>query len=393
VIPVTFRFMDTVSPQYPAALFGRPEHGQSIRGHERSWLQFGLLGGARRHGSGTIARATVFAAFFFLSAGGALRAAEPANPPAPDPANAPAAEMSPGAAVVLGLVEGVTEFLPISSTGHLIIANQLMGFESDRQLTDKSGQPLWYRKPSPKHPAGVPLTLKLAADTYTVIIQVGAIAAVVLLYWRQLMNMLVGVFGRSASGMRLLRNIILAVVPVVVIGYPLHDWVDEHLFSVPTVIVAQVAGAFVMLWAERWRRERIEPASAPRPDPSDLSPAKATGIGVAQCLALFPGTSRSMVTIVGGYLAGLNPVKAAEFSFLIGLPTLGGAALLKAVKTGPAMIEVFGWSSLLLGILVAAVSAATAVKFLVTFLARHGLALFAWYRFAVAAALTLFWLL
>ncbi len=335
-----------------------------------------------------------FALLFLFSATRALRAAEPAaQPPVAAPAKAPAAEMSPGAAVVLGLVEGVTEFLPISSTGHLIIANQLMGFESDQQLQDKSGQPLWYKKPSPKSPAGIPLTLKLAADTYTVIIQVGAIAAVVLLYWRQLMNMLAGVFGRSASGMRLLRNIVCAVVPVVLIGYPLHDWVDEYLFSVPTVIGAQVVGAFIMLWAERWRRERVEPVGAPRPDPSDLSPAKAAGIGVAQCLALVPGTSRSMVTIVGGYLVGLNPVKAAEFSFLIGLPTLGGAALLKAVKTGPAMVEVFGWPSLLLGIFVAAISAAVAVKFLVAFLARHGLALFAWYRFAVAAALTLFWLL
>lgn len=304
----------------------------------------------------------------------------------------PVAEMSVGDAVVLGLVEGVTEFLPISSTGHLIIANQLLGLESEKQLTDKAGQPLWYRKPSPAHPEGVPLTLKLAADTYTVIIQVGAIAAVALLYWAQLMNMTVGLIGRSNSGMRLLRNIVFATFPVAVTGLLLHDWVDKHLFSVEAVIAAQVAGAFLMLWAERWRRANTGVGYS-RNEPADLSPKKATGIGFAQCLALWPGTSRSMVTIVGGYLAGLSPVKAAEFSFLVGLPTLAGAALLKAVKTGPAMIEVFGWGNLLVGILVAAVSAAIAVKFLVTFLSRNGLALFAYYRLAIAVVLAVFFLI
>ncbi|MBI2518377.1 MAG: undecaprenyl-diphosphate phosphatase [Opitutae bacterium] len=300
--------------------------------------------------------------------------------------------MSVSDAVVLGLVEGITEFLPISSTGHLIIANQLLGLESEQQLTDKAGQPLWYRTPSPEHPEGVPLTLKLAADTYTVIIQVGAIAAVALLYWSQLLNMTVGLVGRSNSGMRLLRNVIFATFPVAVTGLLLHDWVDKHLFSVPAVIAAQVAGAFLMLWAERWRRANTGIGFS-RNEPANMSPRKATGIGFAQCLALWPGTSRSMVTIVGGYLAGLSPVKAAEFSFLVGLPTLAGAALLKAVKTGPAMIEVFGWGNLLVGILVAAVSAAIAVKFLVAFLSRNGLAVFAYYRLVVALVLGLFFLL
>lgn len=297
----------------------------------------------------------------------------------------PVAEMSLGDAAILGVVEGVTEFLPISSTGHLIIANQLLGLESSKQLTDKSGQPLWYKKASPSHPEGIPLTLKLAADTYTVIIQVGAIAAVVLLYWRQLLNMTVGLLGRSNPGFRLFRNVVYAVIPVAIIGLVSHDWIDEHLFSIGAVIIAQVGGAFLMLWAERWRRANSSGFN--RNDPSDLAPRKAIGIGFAQCLALWPGTSRSMVTIVGGYLAGLSPVKAAEFSFLVGLPTLGGAALLKAVKTGPAMIQVFGWSNLLVGILVAAISAAVAVRFLVAFLSRNGLALFAYYRLAIAFTL------
>ena len=120
--------------------------------------------------------------------------------------NQPVAELSATDAIVLGVVEGVTEFLPISSTGHLIIDNQLLGLESEKQLTDKAGQPLWYKPPTKKNPGGVPLTLKLAADTYTVVIQVGAIAAVLLLYWRQMLAMLLGLLGRSSSGFWLLRN-------------------------------------------------------------------------------------------------------------------------------------------------------------------------------------------
>ena len=321
---------------------------------------------------------------FLASLSSLAFAAEP--PPAP-----PVAELSTGDAVVLGLVEGVTEFLPISSTGHLIITTQLLGLESERQLTDKSGQLLWHKPPSSEIPAGVPLTLKLAADTYTVIIQVGAIAAVVLLYWRQIMNMLLGLFGRSTPGLRLLRNVLLAFLPAAIVGLPTHGLIDKYLFGPPAVIGALVVGAFLMLWAERWRQANSG-VGFPKGEPADLTPRKAVGIGLAQCLALWPGTSRSMVTIVGGYLAGLNPAKAAEFSFLVGLPTLAGAAFLKAVTSGSAMIEVFGWSHVLLGLLVAAVSAALAVKFLVHFLGRHGLGLFAYYRLVLAVVLAVFYL-
>ena len=318
-----------------------------------------------------------------------LDAAEKVGTPSTNALPQPVAELSASDAVVLGLVEGITEFLPISSTGHLIIATKVLGLESEKQLTDSLGQPLWHKKPSKENPAGVPLTLKLASDTYTVIIQIGAIAAVVLLYWRQLLSMVLGVVGRSNSGVRLLRNVILATVPVAVIGLTLNNWISDHLFSIPAVIGAQVVGALLMLWAERWRKANTGIGYS-RNDPSDLSPRKALGIGFAQCVALWPGTSRSMVTMVGGYLSGLTPVKAAEFSFLVGLPVLAGAALLKTLKSGSAMVEVFGWGNLLLGGLVAAISAAVAVKFLVTFLSRNGLALFAYYRLALALVLTVF---
>lgn len=304
----------------------------------------------------------------------------PANPDA-----RPLAELSTRDSVVLGLVEGVTEFLPISSTGHLIIANHALGLEAEEPLRDPSGQPLWYKKPSPKHPNGEPMTLKLAADTYIVIIQVGAIAAVVFLYAAQLMGILRGLMGKNAAGLRLLRNLILAFLPCAVIGLLVHDWIDEHLFSVQAVIVALISGAVLMIAAERWRREQPEPAR--KIDVSELTPKQSVGIGLMQCLALWPGMSRSMVTMVGGYFAGLTPATAAEFSFLVGLPTLGGAAFLKAVSAGPAMIHVFGWPHVLLGGAVAAVSAALAVKYFVKYLARHGLGVFATYRVLLAIVL------
>ncbi|QYM80180.1 undecaprenyl-diphosphate phosphatase [Horticoccus luteus] len=331
-------------------------------------------------------------ALFFLSVIAAARAATPAPATSAQrgpavPASAAAAELSAGDAVILGVIEGVTEFLPISSTGHLIIATHALHLDSEHPLRDAAGQPLWHKKPSVKDPAGVPLTLKLAADTYTVVIQAGAIIAVVLLYWRPILSVFSGLLGRDPAGLRLFRNLVCAFVPVAIIGLALNHWIDVHLFSVGAVIAAQIAGAILMLVIEAWRRR--QPAH-PEREPVDLTPRQATGIGFMQCLALWPGTSRSMVTIVGGYLAGLSPARAAEFSFLVGLPVLTGAAFVKGAKSGAAMIQVFGWSHVLLGIAVAAVAAAIAVKFLVSFLSRHGLAVFAYYRIALALVLAWF---
>ncbi|MCB1104819.1 MAG: undecaprenyl-diphosphate phosphatase, partial [Cephaloticoccus sp.] len=301
-------------------------------------------------------------------------------------ATEPLAELGSRDAIILGVVEGITEFLPISSTGHLIIANHFLGLESDTPLTDANGRPLWHKKPSARNPAGEPLTLKLAADTYAVVIQIGAILAVALLYWERIAAMLKGLSGRDPSGLRLLRNLIFAFVPVAVVGLAASSVIESHLFSIGTVIVGLVGGALLMLWIERWRRVQAEKRPAAI-EPADLSPGAALKIGFIQCLALWPGTSRSMVTIVGGYLAGLSPAKAAEFSFLLGLPVLAGAAVVKGWRSGPAMIEVFGWSDILLGVAVAALSAAVAVKFLVSFLTKHGLQAFAVYRLVLAATI------
>ncbi len=295
-------------------------------------------------------------------------------------------ELTARDAVVLGLVEGVTEFLPISSTGHLIIASRVLGLDAESPLRDAAGNPLWHEAPSEQNPAGIPLTRKLAVDTYIVVIQVGAIAAVVLLYWSQLMGILRGLAGRDATGVRLLRNLILAFLPVVFVGLLLDDWIDAHLFSIGAVVAALVSGAVLMLAAERWRRQHTG-AGTSRKEPHQLSVRESIAIGLMQCLALWPGMSRSMVTMVGGYFAGLSPAKSAEFSFLVGLPVLGGAAAYKLMKAGPGLLHVFGLGEMLLGAAVAAVSAAIAIKFLVSYLGRSGLGIFAIYRIALAAVL------
>ncbi len=311
----------------------------------------------------------------------------PASPPPVSPAQAsPAAvaELSVTDAIILGVVEGVTEYLPISSTGHLIIANRFLGLDTATPLVGAAGEALWYRKPSTRKPQGEPLTLKLAADTYTVVIQAGAIAAVGLLYWEQFLAMFWGVLGRNPGGRQLLLHLVIAFIPAAVIGFLAHDWIDAHLFSVSAVIVAQIAGAFLMFGAERWRRQRPLAAAVSL---TDLTPAKAATIGVLQCVAMWPGTSRSMMTIVGGYWVGLDPRRSAEFSFLLGFVTLTAASVYKGYRSGGAMIQVFGWAHVVLGAVVAAITAAVCVRFLVRWLTRHGLGIFAWYRLAVAAAL------
>jgi len=312
----------------------------------------------------------------------------------------PLAPLSPGKAIVLGLVEGVTEFLPVSSTGHLILTNQALALDSEEPLRDAVGRPLWHKPPSEDAPDGEPLTIKVAADTYTVVIQVGAILAVLSLYWPSCLAMLRGLFGRDRDGLFLLRNLVLAFVPVALVGLLASDFIEAYLFSIAAVLVGLVGGAILMLCAERWRkRQQQQRAQKPLIDgsaltcpahvdrhPSQLTPTEALKVGCIQCLALWPGASRSMLTIVGGYWAGLNPARAAEFSFLVGLPVLAGAAVLKGWRSGPEMIAVFGTPSVLLGMMVAAVAAAVAVKFLVKILTRYGLAGFAVYRIILAAA-------
>jgi undecaprenyl-diphosphatase len=272
-------------------------------------------------------------------------------------------------AVTLGVVEGVTEYLPISSTGHLILASALLGLSE-------------------------PPELKRAVDAYSIVIQGGAIMAVLILYWRRVGAMIRGAVGRDRAGLRLLINIVLACLPATVLGIILNDWIERTLFFPAPVLAALAIGGAAMLIVGRWQRRHFglgDPAH-PYVEIDQLTWRSALAIGLIQCLSLWPGTSRSMVTIIGGMICGMRPRQAAEFSFLLGLPTLGGACLYRAAgllrEPDGTTIELLGGPlNIIAGVVVAAVVAALAIEFLLTYLARHGLVLFGWYRLVFASIL------
>lgn len=278
-------------------------------------------------------------------------------------------------AAILGLVEGITEYLPISSTGHLVIASSLLGLDTPE--------------------------LKRSVDAFNIVIQGGAILAVLGLYRDRVAQMLRGLVGASPAGRRVLRNLIVAFLPAAVLGVLLDDYIEARLFTPIPVIAALALGGVYMIVLDRWRirHARREDAASDGSAETDgiaaMTARQAVIIGLLQCIAMWPGTSRSMMTITGGVLVGLRPRQAAEFSFLLGLPTLGGACVYKLAKNlyethesgEPNLFEVFGPMVFLAGLTVATVSAALAIRWLVGFLNRHGLEAFGWYRLVLAAVL------
>lgn len=258
-------------------------------------------------------------------------------------------------ALILGLVEGVTEYLPVSSTGHLLITQRLLGIEASE-----------------------------TSNAYAIAIQAGAILAVLGLYRQRVGQMLAGVVGRDAAGLNLAVCVLAAFLPAAIIGVLLDKHIEAVLFGVKPIIVAWVAGAVVILALSGWIKQRRDGRPL-----EQLLWRQAVLIGLLQCVAMWPGTSRSLVTILGGLAIGLSMSAAVEFSFLLGLLTLTAATAYKSLKMGPGMIEAYGWVAVLAGFAAAAVSAFASVKWMVGWLNRHGLAVFAWWRLAAAALATL----
>ena len=268
--------------------------------------------------------------------------------------------------VIYGLVEGVTEFLPISSTGHLVIVSEFANLDGEEA--------------------------KIALHAYLIVIQAGAILAVGLIYRKEIWSMVLGFLGIDPRGRRLGFNLILAFLPAAIVGPFLDDLIEAYLFGLLPIAIALFAGALFMHWAES-RKKRMEgqfPAKVGK-SLDDLTWKSSFFIGFLQCFAMCPGTSRSMMTIVGGYLVGLDRSKAAEFSFLLGLITLTAAACYKSVTKWSLMSQHLALGPVLLGCLVAGISAALSVFWLVGYLNRHGLGLFVWYRILLSIVVLAFY--
>lgn len=257
-------------------------------------------------------------------------------------------------ALALGLVEGLTEYLPVSSTGHLILAQRWLGI-----------------------PEGE------AANAYAICIQLGAILAVLGLYRARVAQAFRGLAGRDPEGLRLALCLLVAFLPAAVVGLLFDERIEQVLFGLGPVVAAWFLGGVAILVAAGLRRGRPSSEGA---DLLSLGLLGALGIGLFQCLALWPGTSRSLVTIVGGLAVGLSVGAAVEFSFLLGVLTLGAATAYKALSAGPVMLEHYGPLSIALGALSAWLFAVLSVRWMVSWLQSHGLALFGWYRVALAMA-------
>ena len=257
--------------------------------------------------------------------------------------------------LILGLVEGLTEYLPVSSTGHLIIAQYLLGMKESAAL-----------------------------DAYSVCIQVGAILAVLNLYFSRIRQMWAGLLGKNAAGRRLIVNLLLGFMPAMVIGFFLAGPIKSFLFNAETVLVSWAVGGIVILLFVRYNMKHGKGRCHERTELEDMSWKAALTVGFMQCIAMCPGTSRSLMTMLGGLVAGLSMAAAVEFSFLLGLITLSAATAYDFMKYGENMVAELGWAPMLAGTLMSWVSAIIAVKWMVKYLQQHGLSIFGWYRIGAA---------
>lgn len=261
-------------------------------------------------------------------------------------------------AILLGIVEGLTEFVPVSSTGHLILATELFGYDAHQ----------W--------------------AMFNVVIQLGAILAVVVQYWGTFWNAGLGILRLEAKSIAFLRNLLAAFLPSAILGLALKDYIDVMLGSPSIVGWALIAGGIAILGIERVAK------TGDYIQVGDLPLRQALGVGVAQCLSMIPGISRSGATIMGALAMGINRRTAAEFSFFLAVPTMIGASTLELLDNGNAMLTSaggVGWDEIAVGFVVSFIVALGVIRAFVAYVSRSGFAPFAWYRI-VLGAVALGWL-
>lgn len=261
-------------------------------------------------------------------------------------------------AILLGIVEGLTEFIPVSSTGHLILASELLGYDAAT----------W--------------------ATFNVIIQLGAILAVIALYWRTFWAVAAGMLQAEPTSFRFVRNLLIAFTPSAVLGFLLIDQIELLLENAHVVAIALIVGGIAILVIEKVVKPRadIEPGVAAMPWKT------AGGIGILQCLSMVPGVSRSGATIMGALTLGVERRTAAEFSFFLAVPTMIGATTLSIVKNREALASgAVDWGLIAVGFVTSFIVAVVVIKAFIGIVSRYGFAPFAWYRIAAGIA-ALAWL-
>ena len=247
---------------------------------------------------------------------------------------------------IMGIVEGLTEFLPISSTGHLILAGALLGFDDEK------------------------------GKVFDIAIQTGAIFAVILVYWQKLRDTVLAL-PSSKQAQRFTLNVLIAFVPAVILGLLFGKAIKAHLFTPVVVASTFIIGGFIILWAER--RQKNNPAVARIQEVESMTPLDALKVGLAQCLAMIPGTSRSGATIIGGMLMGLSRKAATDFSFYLAIPTLIGAGAYSLYKER-ALLSMADVPLFTVGLVFSFLSAWLCVRWLLRYIATHSFVGFAYYR-------------
>lgn len=248
-------------------------------------------------------------------------------------------------AAIMGIVEGLTEFLPISSTGHLILAGALLGFDDEK------------------------------AKVFDIAIQTGAIFAVILVYWQKIRSTVVAL-PRQAKAQRLALNVVIGFLPAVILGLAFGSAIKAHLFTPVVVATTFIVGGFIILWAEK-----RPPGSVRIENVDDMTALDALKVGLVQCFAMIPGTSRSGSTIIGGMLLGLSRQAATDFSFFLAIPTLIGAGAYSLYKSR-ALLSVADLPMFAVGLVFSFVSAWLCVRWLLRYISTHDFVPFAWYRIA-----------